>query len=99
VASSFGRTDSVSVASPFRSEVVEELARHGLCPTAGTSAQLMREQVNDLYRYEIRRLRDRCRAGEFAIDELPGRVVELRRRYLLLSIPTTQWVDLPGQDR
>ena len=28
------------------------------------------------------------------MNELAGRVVELRRRYLLLSIPTAQWVRL-----
>lgn len=79
----------------YRPEVIEELARHGLCPKAGTSADLLREQISDLYRFEIRRLRDRCRAGEFSVRELPGHVVELRRRYMLLSIPTAHWVVLP----
>ena len=77
---------------PYRPEVIEELERHGLSAKPGTSPELLREQINDLYRYEIRKLRDRCRAGEFSIKELPGHVVELRRRYLLLSIPTEQWV-------
>lgn len=66
-----------------------------MCPKPGTPAALLREQINDLYRFEIRRLRDRCRAGEFSVRELPGHVVELRRRYMLLSIPTAQWVVLP----
>ncbi len=79
----------------YRPEVIEELARHGLVPRAGTTPERLREQVNDLYRFEIRKLRDRCRAGEFSTRELPGRVVELRRRYLLLSIPIAQWVVLP----
>ena len=77
--------------APFRPEVLEELARHGLSPRADTRPELLREQINDLYRIEIRKLRDRCRAGEFSTKELPGHVVELRRRYLLLSIPMTQW--------
>ena len=79
----------------YRPEVIEELARHGLSPKTGTSPELLREQINDLYRIEIRKLRDRCRAGEFSTRELPGHVVELRRRYPLLSIPTSQWVVLP----
>ena len=79
----------------FRPEVMEELERHGLAPRPDTRPELLREQINDLYRIEIRKLRDRCRAGEFTTKELPGRVVELRRRYLLLSIPITQWVVLP----
>jgi hypothetical protein len=80
---------------PYRPEVVEELERHGLRPAADTPTALLREQINDLYRFEIRRLRDRCRSGEFPIQELPGQVVALRRRYLLLSIPMGQWVVLP----
>ncbi len=78
----------------YRPEVLEELQRHGLCPKPGTSPERLREQINDLYRFEIRRLRDRCRAGEFSTRELPAHVVALRRRYLLLSIPTPQWVVL-----
>ena len=77
---------------PYRPEVIEELERHGLSAKPGTSPELLREQINDLYRYEIRKLRDRCRAGEFSIKELPGHVVELRRRYPLLSIPLAHWV-------
>ncbi|MSO62135.1 MAG: hypothetical protein EXQ50_08605 [Acidobacteria bacterium] len=79
----------------YTPDVMEELERHGLAPKPGTSPELLREQINDLYRYEIRKLRDRCRAGEFTTKELPGHVVELRRRYLLLSIPTSRWVMLP----
>jgi hypothetical protein len=76
----------------YRPEILEELARHGLVPRPDTPAPRLREQINDLYRIEIRALRDRCRAGEFPTSELPSRVVELRRRYLLLSIPVERWV-------
>jgi hypothetical protein len=83
------------VPGTYRPEVMEELARHGLAPKPGTPVERLREQINDLYRIEIRRLRDRCRAGEFSTRELPGHVVELRKRYMLLSIPIDQWVVLP----
>jgi hypothetical protein len=79
----------------YRPEVLEELARHGLAPKPETTPERLREQINDLYRVEIRKLRDRCRAGEFTTKELPGHVVELRRRYMLLSIPIAQWTVLP----
>lgn len=79
----------------YRPEIADELARHGLRPNADTAIELLREQINDLYRFEIRRLRDRCRAGEFSTRDLPAHVVELRRRYSLLSIPLAQWVVLP----
>lgn len=80
----------------YRPEVLEELAQHGLSPRPDTTPARLREQINDLYRYEIRALRDRCRAGEFTTRELPLRVVALRKRYLLLSIPTAQWVEPVG---
>ena len=76
----------------LKPEIVEALAEHGLRPRADTPLSLLREQINDLYRVEIRKLRDRCRGGEFPVNELAARVVELRRRYLLLSIPMAQWV-------
>ncbi|MDP3719293.1 MAG: hypothetical protein Q8T13_16140 [Acidobacteriota bacterium] len=79
----------------YRPEVAEELARHGLAPRPDTSPERLREQINDLYRIEIRRLRDRCRAGEFSTRDLPGHVIALRQRYLLLSIPIAQWTVLP----
>ena len=72
--------------------MLEALATHGLRPKDGTPPALLREQINDLYRIEIRKLRDRCRAGEFTTRELPARVVELRKRYLLLSIPIEKWL-------
>lgn len=75
----------------LKPEIVEALAGHGLRPKPETPAALLRGQINDLYRVEIRRLRDRCRAGEFPVTELASRVVELRKRYLLLSIPIEQW--------
>ena len=75
--------------------ILDELARHGLAPKPDTPPALLREQISDLYRYEIRQLRDRCRAGEFTTRELPARVVELRKRYVLLSIPVERWLALP----
>ena len=75
----------------FRPEILDELARHGLRPAPDTSPSRLREQINDLYRIEIRALRDRCRAGEFPIHDLARHVVELRRRYTLLSVPIENW--------
>ncbi len=82
----------------YKSEILEELARHGLRPRPDTPPARLREQINDLYRIEIRKLRDRCRAGEFSTRDLPQRVVELRKRYVLLSIPVARWVEAPAND-
>ena len=79
----------------YKAEVLEELARHGLCPKSDTRPEKLREQINDLYRFEIRKLRDRCRAGEFSTRELPAHVIELRKRYVLLSIPMAHWIEAP----
>lgn len=75
----------------YHPQILDELARHGLKPKPDTPPERLREQINDLYRIEIRQLRDRCRAGEFPTQELPARVVELRKRYLLLSVPLLRW--------
>lgn len=75
----------------YRDDILVALATHGLCPTPTTAPEQLRAAVNDLYRHEIRRLRDACRAGDFPVRELAPRVVELRRRYLLLSTPIAFW--------
>ena len=75
----------------YRVQILDALAGHGLAPGPDTPPRLLRDAVNDLYRHEIRGLRDRCRAGEFPVSALSRRVVELRKRYLLLSTPLAAW--------
>lgn len=75
----------------YRPHVLEALAAHGLAPRPDTTPRMLRDAVNDLYRHEIRALRDRCRAGDFPVAALAGRVIELRKRYLLLSMPMDLW--------
>lgn len=77
----------------YRPAVVDELARHGLAPRPETSPRFLRDAINDLYRHEIRILRDRCRNGDFPVSELSTRVRELRKRYVLLSIPFERWTE------
>jgi hypothetical protein len=75
----------------YRPEVLEALTRHGLAPRPDTPPQFLRDALNDLYRFEIRRLRRRLLAREFPKSEYVGKVIELRGKYLLLSIPMTEW--------
>jgi hypothetical protein len=77
----------------YRADVVEELARHGLKPLPATSPQQLRDAVRDLYKYEIRLLRDAYRAGRFPKREFAGRVVQLRMRYQILSLPMELWLE------
>ena len=76
---------------PFAPLVLEALAGHGLRPRPGTSVGLLRAQVSDLYRYEIRRLRGRLLAGEIPKASYADAVRTLRLRYLLLSLPGDRW--------
>ena len=87
------RIDSMPPASyQYHPWVLEMLARHGARPTPATPPELVHDFVNDLYRYELRRLRDALLAGEFPKAEYYGRVVALRRRYPLLSLKAWQWI-------
>jgi hypothetical protein len=81
-----------SMAYRYRPEVLEALARHGVVPLDGTPPARVREHVNDLYRYEIRRLRSRLLRGDVAKADYIDHVLMLRGRYLLLSMPVGEWV-------
>jgi hypothetical protein len=83
----------------FAPRVLEELARHGLCPGPTTSAQQLRDAVRDLYLYEIRRLRAELLAGRIRKPDYAGRVIELRQRYPLLSVPIELWEVRPEPER
>jgi hypothetical protein len=72
-------------------EIVDELARHGLKPLPSTSPEQLRDAVRDLYKYEIKRLRADHIAGRIPKRDYAGHVIELRKRYWLLSIPTIRW--------
>jgi hypothetical protein len=77
----------------FRSEVLAELARHGVRPQPHSRPEVIREFVNDLYRLELQRLRNRVLRRELARSELAAHVVALRRRYRLLSTPVREWIE------
>jgi hypothetical protein len=79
----------------YRPEVLDQLARHGIRPTPATRPAFVLRYLNDLYRFELRRLRGRLRRREFPQPEYVARVVDLRRRYPFVSIHPSQWT-LPG---
>jgi hypothetical protein len=76
----------------YRAEVLEQLRRHGVQPTGRTRPELVHEFVGDLYRYELRRLRDRLLRQEFPKPEYFERVVEVRNRYRLLALKPHEWL-------
>jgi hypothetical protein len=75
----------------YTTEVLDELRTHGVVPTDTTDPQLVRDFLSALYRYEIRVLKARLLGREFPQREYAGRVRQLRRRYVLLSIPLETW--------
>ena len=77
----------------YRSDVLEHLLRHGVRPTPQTPPGLVRDFVRDLYKYEIRALRERLLRGDFPKAEYAGRVEALRRRYMVLSLHARQFVE------
>ena len=81
---------------PFSTLVLDALASHGIRPRDDTPVDVLRGQVSDLYRYEIRQLRARLLAGEIPKASYADAVRQLRMRYLLLSLPREQWREPPG---
>jgi hypothetical protein len=77
----------------YRADVLARLETHGIRPRPTTRPELVREYVNDLYRYEIRRLRARLLRGEFPKVTYLGRVVELRQKYSVLALKPFQFVE------
>ena len=75
----------------YHHQILEELARHGLAPLPSTPPGRLRDAVRDLYKYEIKRLRRDLLAGGIPKHDYANQVVELRKKYPLLSIPTELW--------
>jgi hypothetical protein len=81
----------------YRRDVLDELWRHGVHPRETTPPEKVHEFVSDLYRYELRRLRDRLLRREIEKHGYADRVLELRRRYSLVSTRWRDWVEeAPG---
>jgi hypothetical protein len=69
----------------YRADVLEQLSLHGIRPTSSTRPEVVHELVSDLYRFELRRLRDRLVRKDIPKAGYFDRVVELRRKYPLVS--------------
>lgn len=77
----------------YRAEVLDQLSRHGVRATPHTRPELVHGFVSDLYRLELRRLRDRLVRGEFPKSEYYDLVVQLRRRYRIISKRPAEWLE------
>ena len=72
--------------------MLAELWKYGVRPTEHTPPELVRGFIRDLYRFEIRKLRERYLRTEFDKREYFGKVVELREKYPVLALVPRQWV-------
>jgi len=81
-----------SVLYRYREDILAQIADHGVRPMHDTPPERVHEFVNDLYRYELRRLRDRLRRREIEKPDYYNLVVEIRRRYPALALKPWQWI-------
>jgi hypothetical protein len=77
----------------YRAEVLEQLWRHGVQPTSATPPELVHDFISDLYRYELRRLRDALVRGDILKVGYYDRVVSLRLKYPLVSLKPQEWIE------
>lgn len=75
----------------YPAEFVESLHSFGLAPTADTEPGVVRVALSGLYKYELRRLRGRLIAGEFERARYLELIIELRKKYWLLTLPEWAW--------
>lgn len=72
-------------------ELADALLAFGLKPTAHTPPSLVRDALSDLYRYEIRRLRQHLLDGAVAKTNYIDEVITLRKKYWPLSLQPGAW--------
>jgi hypothetical protein len=77
----------------YKPGILAQLANHGVVPKTTTPPTTARSVVNDIYRYELRLLRDRYLVGEFSKKDYYDKVVEIRNRYPVMGVLTRNWID------
>jgi hypothetical protein len=80
-------------------ELANVLLAFGLKPNAATPPSVVRAALNDLYRYEIRRLRTRLLDGRVEKARYVDEVITLRKRYWPLSLQLEHWERLSRSSR
>lgn len=75
----------------LRPEVVAELESHGVTVGPDDTPESLRERLNDAYLEDVRKLRDRQRAGEIPLRDYAGHVERLKLSYPLLAVRLEDW--------
>jgi hypothetical protein len=77
----------------YRPEILVDLVNHGIIPRPTTPPGFVRAFLNEIYRYELRLLRDRLLRREFPKAAYFDKVVEVRNRYRVLAVPIAEWTE------
>jgi hypothetical protein len=77
-------------------ELLDALGGLGLRPTPATPPAAVREALNDLYRYELRGVRDRHKAGEVSKAAFVAQVIGLRKKCWPRSLLVAAWETIWG---
>ena len=77
----------------YKAKILAQLATHGVIPKPTTPPTTARSVVNDIYRYELRLLRNRYLVGEFSKKDYYDKVVEIRNRYPVMAVLTRYWAE------
>lgn len=83
----------------YPAELADALLTFGLAPTPDTSPLVVRDALNDLYRYEIRRLKQQFLDGHVAKADYSPAVVVLRKKYWPLSLQPAHWEKICAGNR
>jgi hypothetical protein len=86
----------------YRTEVLAELARHGLVPRPDTPPERVYELLKSIYSFEIREARRRHHEKERLLGPQPledyrRAVRALQDRYPVLRLPAHHWVERAPQ--
>jgi hypothetical protein len=80
-------------------ELVAGLNRVGVSHSADVSPAMAREAADDLYKEELRALRARLLAGEFDRARYVELIIELRKKFWILTLPLSAWERIVTEER
>jgi len=69
-----------------------ECRKHGVLPTEHTPPELPRGFINELYKFELRKLRARYMRKAFLKQEYHRHVIAIRDKYPVLGLTPSQWL-------
>lgn len=80
-------------------ELVAGLNRIGVPHSADVPPAVTREAADDIYKDELRALRARLLAGEFDRAAYVELIIELRKKFWILTLPLSAWEKIVIEER